>query len=303
MNWLQNWADYFHADASLLASKGVKVAATLLLAWLSYRALVLLTHRIEVAADDNDPDTFTEREQRARTLTQLLNNAGGVAISITALLTILNQFIEIAPLLAGVGVAGLAISFGAQNLVRDVIGGFFILLEGQFSIGDVIEVAGVSGMVERMTMRVVMLRDLDGTLHIVPNGNITLVSNKTRNWSRAVLDLAVSYKEDADRVMAVLRALSGELWRDQGWRGRLMAEPEVWGVERLGEHAVLIRLVANTQPGKQWEVSRELRRRIKQRFDAERIEIPLPQRVVHLGPSAAALEVLAAKSGPAAPSR
>ena len=292
MEWLQSWASYLHTDISYLARKGLRVAITLLVAWLSYRVLLILTHRIEVAADDHDPNTFTEREQRARTLTQLLNNAGGVAISVTAMLTILNQFIDIGPLLAGVGVAGLAISFGAQNLVKDVIGGFFILLEGQFSIGDVIEVAGVSGMVERMTMRVVMLRDTDGTLHIVPNGIITHVSNKTRGWARSVVDVFVGYKEDVDRVIEILRTLCHEVWLDPTWQPRLISEPVVWGVERLVEHAMVIRLVAATQPGKQWDVSREFRRRIKIRFDAEHIDIPLPQRVLNLGPSPAAMELL-----------
>lgn len=294
-DWLRDWADYLHMDAAVAAQKGIKVAVTLLVAWVGYRVWLLLTHRIEVAADDGDPSTFTEREQRAKTLTQLLNNFGGVIITIGAVLTILNQFIEIGPLLAGVGVAGLAISFGAQNLVKDLIGGFFILLENQFSVGDIIDVNGVGGVVERMTMRVVMLRDVEGVLHVVPNGSITVVSNRTRGWARAVLDVSVAYKEDVDRVIAVLQQIGRELWADATWKPRLVDEPAVWGVERLGENAVAIRLIANTQPGKQWDVSRELRRRIKGRFDAEGIEIPFPQRVLHLGPLPGALDLLTGK--------
>ena len=144
-------------------------------------------------------------------------------------------------------------------------------------------------------MRVVILRDVDGTLHVVPNHAITIVSNKTRGWARTVIDVAVGYREDVDRVIGVLKKICVELWKDAEWHSRLMAEPVVWGIERLGEHAMAVRLVANTHPGKQWEVGRELRRRIKVRFDAEKIEIPLPQRVLYLGPPADALAKAAAR--------
>lgn len=279
-------------DLDVALVRAVQVAAIAGGAYLAYRGLKLLTRRIEKAVEDDDPTTLSEREQRAKTLAQLLNSVGGVAIGVAAVLTILNLFIAIGPLLAGVGVVGLAISFGAQSLVKDVINGFFILLENQFGVGDVVEINGVAGAVEKMTMRVVMLRDLRGVLHVIPNGSITMVSNRTRGWSRTVLDVAVAYKEDVDHVIGVMREVAREFWSDPQWRSQLVEEPAVWGVEALADSSVNIRLVATTRPGAQWNVGRELRRRIKKRFDEEGIEIPFPQRTLHLGDSEALIQLL-----------
>ncbi len=273
-------------DMAWLLERAIQVLGILLLAYGGYRLLKLLTQRIERAVDDGDPNTLTEREQRGRTLAQLLNSVGAVAIGVGAGLTILNLFIEIGPLLAGVGVAGLAISFGAQSLVKDVIAGFFILFENQFGVGDVVEINGASGVVERLTMRVVMLRDVRGVLHIIPNGSIAMVSNKTRGWARAVVDVGVAYRENVDKVIHVMREVASEFWRDAGWKDRLLEEPAVWGVEQLADSSVNIRIVATVRPGKQWEVERELRRRLKNRFDQDGIEIPFPQRTLHLADSA-----------------
>ncbi len=175
-------------NLSDVLQKGLQAGGIIILAWIGIRLLEVLTRRLEVLVEDEDPTTVSAAEQRAHTLGQLLNSIGGVVITIGAGLTILNLFINIAPLLAGVGVAGLAISFGAQSLVKDVIGGFFILLENQFGVGDIVKINGTGGVVERTTMRVVMLRDVHGGLHVIPNGSITGVSNMTRGWSRAVLD-------------------------------------------------------------------------------------------------------------------
>ncbi|GBD31340.1 putative MscS family protein YkuT [bacterium HR33] len=289
-------------DLNVAVVRAVQVAGIVALSYLGYRLLKLLTRRIEKAVEDDDPTTLSEREQRAKTLAQLLNSVGAVAISIAAGLTILNLFIAIGPLLAGVGVVGLAISFGAQSLVKDVINGFFILLENQFGVGDVVEINGVAGAVEKMTMRVVMLRDLKGVLHVIPNGSINMVSNRTRGWSRTVLDVGVAYKEDVDHVIGVMRDVAREFWSDPQWKSQLVEEPAVWGVEALADSSVNIRLVATTRPGAQWNVGRELRRRIKKRFDAEGIEIPFPQRTLHLGDSEALIQLLSrreAESGTA----
>jgi small conductance mechanosensitive channel len=282
--------------AGLLVQRGVQILGVLLLAYLGFRVLKLVTSRIERAVDDGDPTTVSEREQRGKTLAQLLNHVGAVAIAVGAGLTILNFFIAIGPLLAAAGVAGLAISFGAQSLVKDVISGFFILLENQFGVGDIVEVNGVGGVVERMTMRVVMLRDVHGVLHVVPNGSINLVSNKTRGWARAVVDIGVAYKENVDNVIRVMRDVAAELWRDADWKGRLFEEPAVWGVEQLADSSVNIRLVAMTLPGKQWEVGREIRRRLKNRFDREGIEIRFPQRTLHLGDAEQLASLLSARA-------
>jgi small conductance mechanosensitive channel len=276
------WLNDIDPILGLVLIRVGKVTVIIVVAWLAFRVLKVLTARIQRRFEDDDQTTVSEIEQRAKTVVHLLNSVGAAAIGIAAVLTILNLFIPIGPLLAGVGVAGLAISFGAQSLVRDIITGFFILVENQFAVGDIVEVNGKSGVVERITLRVVSLRDVEGVLHTIPNGAINMVSNKTRVWARAVLDIGVAYKENVDDVIRVVNEVGAGLWADPDWQSKLAKEPAVWGVQDLGESAVNIRLVVETRPGKQWEIRRELLRRVKNRFDAEGIEIPFPQRTLHV---------------------
>jgi small conductance mechanosensitive channel len=259
------------------------------------RLLRVLTNRLRHIADDADPTTLSAAEQRAHTLAGIAHNIGAVLIWLGAALMILDQFIAIGPLLAGVGVVGLAVSFGAQSLVKDVISGFFVLLENQFAVGDVVEIDGTAGKVEHMTLRVVMLRDLSGVLHIIPNGSITKVSNMTRGFSRTVVDVSVPYGEPTDRVLRLLRDLAAELAADPAWRDACSEPPQVLGIEALADSAVTIRVVFATTAGRQWDVGREFRRRVKNRFDAEGIAIPFPQRTVHLGATDDLLDALAGR--------
>jgi small conductance mechanosensitive channel len=269
-------------DTAELARVGLRIAVIWGLAWVALRALRIVARRIVAAVDDGDPTTLTLREKRGQTIAQLIRGVGRVLIYLIALLLTLNIFIDIGPLLAGAGVAGLAISFGAQSLVKDVIAGFFILFEDQFAVGDIVEVGGKSGVVERMTLRSVTVRSLDGNIHMVPNGQITTVTNRTRGWARAVVEVGIAYHADVDRALAVFRDEARLLARDGTWRTRLTGEPEVAGVEQLAESAVVIRTLFLTGAGDQWDVAREFRRRIKNRLDREGIEIPFPQRTVHL---------------------
>ena len=201
---LRQIADFLRLDAAELVRKLAQVAFIWLLAFGAWRLVRLISRRIVKAVDDGDDAAFTEREQRGYTIAQLLRSLGRVVIVGVSILLSLNVFVNIGPLLAGAGILGLAVSFGAQSLVKDIITGFFFLLEGQFAVGDVIEVAGRSGVVERMTLRVVMLRDANGVVHIVPNGQITMVSNMTRKWSRAVVDVGVAYGTDVDKALSSL---------------------------------------------------------------------------------------------------
>ena len=261
----------------------VEIALIWLGAWLAYRGVKLIARRIIAAVDDGDDSTMTAAEKRGHTIAELVRSVGRITIfALGSLLTLQVIFHNISTLLAGFGVLGLAVSFGAQSLVKDLIAGFFILFENQFVVGDVIETANKSGEVESMTLRAVRLRDLKGVLHIIPNGQITSVSNLTRTWSRAVVDVRVSYGTDLDRALAVFRDESGRLNADPKWVARLQGPPEVTGVEELGESGVMVRVLFRTAPGAQWDVAREFRRRIKNRLEAEKIEIPLPQRTVHL---------------------
>lgn len=271
---LQRIAEIFRLDGAEIGRKVFQVVAIWLLSWLAVRLIRLAARRIEGMVDDHDPSITTLREKRGLTIAQLLRTVGGTFVLIVALLLSLNLFIEIGPLLAGAGILGLAVSFGAQSLVKDVITGFFLLLENQFALGDVIEIAGKSGVVEQITLRVVVLRDLEGARHIIPNSEIRTVSNKTAGWGRAVIDIGVGVAEDLDRVLAVTQDETGRLSQDEEWQPMLDGIPEVWGVETIGDNRIVVRIVARTQPGAQWGIGRELRRRLKLRFDAEGIRLP-----------------------------
>jgi moderate conductance mechanosensitive channel len=275
-------AEVLRVDGEAALRLGLRVLGIWILAWLGLWAVRLIARRIEKSMDDGDPSVTTLREKRGQTISQLLRSVGRVAIITIAILLTFNVFINIAPVLAGAGILGLAISFGAQSLVRDIISGFFILLENQFAVGDVIEAGGKSGVVERMTMRVVVLRDLEGTMHVIPNGEMKVVSNKTRGWARAVVDITVPYTEDVDRILEVIRDEAAQFSTDPVWGLQLDGPVEVLGVEELRDNSVVIRTLLKTQPGSQWSVAREFRRRLKKRFDRETIETPFQQRRVHV---------------------
>lgn len=279
---LDTVARFFHLESGVLLQKGVQILLIWLGAWAFILFVRFLARRILTAVDDGDDSTLTAREKRGQTVAQLLRSVGRVVTILVALIFTLDVFIDVTPILAGAGIMGLAISFGAQSLVKDILSGFFILLEGQFAVGDIIEVVGKSGVVERMTMRVVQIRDLEGVLHTVPNGEITTVSNKTRGWSRALLEIGVAYGEKVDDVLAVFADEAKRMAADAHWALRLDGDPEVAGVTSLADSSVVIRTLFRTVPGAQWEVGREFRRRIKNRLDAEGMEIPFPQRTLHL---------------------
>jgi moderate conductance mechanosensitive channel len=265
-------AAFFGTSRGAVVEKLINVVAIWLVAWLCYQLVRRVARRIVTRVDDHDDTTLTAAEKRGQTIAAVVRSVGRVVILVLAALLTAAQFIPIAPLLAAGGILGLAVSFGSQSLVKDVIAGFFIIFENQFAMGDVIEAAGKSGTVERMTLRVVMLRDVRGVLHVIPNGQITTLSNLTRSWSRAIVEVGISYTADLDRALSVFRDEIGRLRQDPAWQNRLEGEAQV-GVEELGQHAVMVRTWLRTVPGAQWDVAREFRRRIKNRLDAERIPI------------------------------
>ena len=272
-------------DPALIGPPLIRIVVVMLASYVGYRLIRILIRRlVDREIDETDPVLRRLREQRGKTLGSLLGSVAGIVITTIAALTILASFIDIGPILASVGVLGLAVSFGAQSLVKDVITGVFMLLEGQFAVGDVVRISDVSGAVEKVTLRTVVLRDLYGVVHIIPNGEITRVSNLTKTFSRAVLDIGVAYSEDVDRVIEVMGEVGAELAADEPWRTRLTGEPpRVLGVESLADSAVVIRMVVDTLPQQQFDVTRELRRRMKKRFDAEGIEIPFPHVTFYWG--------------------
>jgi small conductance mechanosensitive channel len=279
---LQFITELFRLAPGELSRVGLQVLVIWILAWVASRVIRVVARRIERAVDDGDDSTLTADEKRGHTIAQLLRSVGRVLVILIAVLLTLDVFIDIGPLLAGAGIAGLAISFGAQSLVKDVISGFFALVEGQYAVGDIIEAAGKTGTVERMTLRVIMLRDFHGVLHTIPNGQVTTVSNLTRGYSRSVVDVGVAYHADVDRALAVFADEARLMVADERWKATIGAPPEVMGVNDLADSAVVIRTRFLTTAGDQWAVAREFRRRIKNRLDREGIEIPFPQRTVHL---------------------
>lgn len=280
----------------------LRIGAAVLITFLLWWAFRVVLRRIERSLGEPQPGALTAHEQRTRTLVSLLRSVGRVIIVVTFTFMFMGAVgLDLGPLLAGAGVVGLAISFGAQSLVKDVISGLFILIENQFGVGDVIRIEGVSGTVEKMTLRVVVLRDAHGVVHIVPNGEIKKVSNLTRTWARVVLDVAVAYREDTDRVVKVMREVGRELWEDPEWRPLLVDPVEVPGIESFGDGTVSIRISAKTLPLKQWDVARELRRRLKHRFDREEIAVSSPSAhtvVMSGAPGAAQTVQLGAGTGP-----
>jgi len=249
------------------------------------RSVRLLRARIVRVMTRRTPGASAmELEKRGATIGGIIRRTVKTAIWIVAGVMALNEFdFDIAPILAGAGIVGLAVGFGAQNLVRDVIAGLFMLLENQVSINDVAIINGTGGLVEEINLRTTVLRGLDGTVHVFPNGGITSLSNMTREFSYYIFDVGVAYKEDTDRVVAVLRDVADELRRTEQY-GPSMLEPlDVLGVDQFADSAVIIKARVKTLPIKQWEVGREMNRRIKKRFDAEKIEIPFPHRSVYFG--------------------
>lgn len=266
---------------SALRIAGAVIGAFLLVRMLR-RALTRLQAKV---SDQTSP---IRSLQRTQTLAKVASSAGIVVIWSMVIFYGLSELgYNLAPLLAGVGVIGLAVGFGAQNLVRDVVSGFFVLLEDQYGVGDIIDVnQGVSGKVEQLTLRVTGLRGIDGTMHFIANGEIKIVSNRSKDWARAVVDVGVAYKEEPDHVREVLENVAIAAKEDATVGRHLYAVPEVLGVELLGEYEVIWRMLADTKPGKQWEVARDLRERVKVAFDETGIEIPFPHRVmVTTGPA------------------
>lgn len=229
-----------------------------------------------------------ERAKRTETFAKTVENIIRAVIVVMGSLMILRQAgIELAPLLAGAGIVGLAVSFGAQNLAKDVINGFFILAENNMNVGDVVQLAGKSGTVERITLRTTVLRDLEGNVHAVPNSEILTITNMTKEWSRAVIEIGVAYHEDVDEVIGTLREIGDGLAKDSVF-GQLIVEPmEILGLDSFGESSVNIKVMFKTRPVKQWEVAREFRRRVKKTFDERGIRIPVPHRMVYFGDAGA----------------
>ena len=244
----------------------------------------LRTRIVEMMKRKRGAETTLELEKRAATIGGIIRKTAAIVIWALALAMSLREVgFDIAPILAGAGVVGLAVGFGAQNLVRDVITGLFMLMENQISINDIAVINGTGGLVEEINLRTTVLRSLDGTVHVFPNGAITTLSNMTREFSYYVFDVGIAYKEDTDRVVEVLNEISEEMRQEEEFRPLILEPLDVLGVDSFGDSAVVVKARLKTVPSKQWQVGRAMNRRIKKRFDQEGIEIPFPHQSLYFG--------------------
>ena len=265
-----------------------KVLIILVLAFVLLKMLDFLSDHVakSVGKDDDPKDAVAarEREKRTETLIGIVKKAGSITIwSLVLILLLMQVGVDVAPLIAGAGVIGLAVGFGAQELVRDVITGFFMLLENHVRNGDVAIINGTGGLVEAIGLRTIRLRDMAGTVHIFQNGKISTLSNMTKDWSAMVFDLGVAYKENTDKVVEVVKRVGDELKSDPEFGPKILEDMEIFGVDSFGDNAVIVKARIKTEPIQQWTVGREFNRRIKMAFDAEGIEIPFPHRTIYFG--------------------
>lgn len=273
---LNNWSD----DAfDFVRHQVPRIIGVLIIAFILTRLLKAVSRRLsQLSTSEAFPSAV--RAQQLRTLSSVIHGVGIFVIAFVASLQILPLLgINMGPLLASAGIAGVAIGFGAQTLVRDFINGFFILVENQYDIGDVVKIAGVSGKVESMTLRRTVLRDADGTVHSVPSSQIAVVSNLTRDWTQLSMTISVAYNVDSDKVIKLLQEVGGELASDPDYSDKIVAKPEVPGIEKVSGSEIEYLMLVKTKPGAQDLVRRELRRRIKACFEKNKIEPGNPNRV------------------------
>jgi small-conductance mechanosensitive channel len=278
--------DYAEKLINWFLSAGFRIVIIIIAAYILLRIVNKIINRLEttIAAKNGEMISALEKERRVKTITSLLKHIVFIFVFAVAGIMVLKEFgMDIGPIIAGAGIVGLAISFGSQNLVRDVISGFFIILEDQIRVGDVAQINGTAGTVEEINLRTSVIRDLEGTVHVFPNGVISQLANKSKGWSRYVIDVGVAYHENVDYVIESLKKIGEEMVKDE-YFGTLILEPlDILGVDNFGDSAVVIKCMIKTQPLKQWEVGRELRRRIKNRFDELGIEIPFPHMSIYFG--------------------
>ena len=255
----------------------VEILLIVLLAYLALRLISRAIARFERHLGKSpSPDAF-EHAKRARTLSALIANTSRIFVVAAAVLMILDKIdVNIAPILATAGIAGLAVGFGAQTLVKDVISGFFLIFENQIRVGDAAEIDGVQGIVESIHLRTVVIRDQHGAVHVIPCGSIAKLANLTKDFAYAVVDAVVSHRNSPDVVLKAAQAAGQDLAKDAEWHDAVMGDVEVLGIETLDEAGFRVRLRLRTVPHRQWEVARELRFRLKQQFDAARVDLTTP---------------------------
>lgn len=262
---------------------GIKITAIVIATWIILRILRTIIRRLlkSIIGKTYKVRDGLAMEKRTATLESVFYSTVKIVVWIIAVMMIIPEFgVNIGPILAAVGVAGLAFGFGAQYLIRDLIAGLFIILEDQYRKGDSIKVGDIAGTVEEINLRKTVIRDIDGVEHHIPNGEIKITSNRTKLWSRVNLEIGVSYDTDLDKAIGVLNEVGEKMAKDKDWKDVITEAPQTLGVNEFADSAIIIKVSGQTKPGEQWNIARELRKRIKKAFDKEKIEIPFPHRVI-----------------------
>ena len=272
---------------------GIKIILVVIFTLIVIKVIKAVSNRLATVFLKKRSDE--ESKKRAKTLASVTQNFLIIMVLVVAAITVIGQLgIEIAPLLATAGIAGVAIGFAGQSLIKDIINGFFLLLWDQIRVGDYINISDKSGLVEMINMKMTVLRDFAGNVHYIPNGSIDVVTNMTKDYSRYLFEIGVAYREDVDEVMDVIRGVDSELREDPDFKEDILEPIEIFGLDKFADSALIIKARTTTKPLKQWRIAREFNRRLKKKFDEEDIEIPFPHTTLYIGKD---------KTGGAAPLR
>ncbi len=283
----QHFSEWLNLFWPWLLTHGIKILLVVIFGFILYRYISLFIRRIVLASMVSDSDKNSEAEKKRKdTLIRIFSWVSRILILAMSILIILQEIgVPIGPILAGAGIVGLALGFGGQYLIRDLISGFFIILENQYRIGDVVNLDGTSGLVEDISLRLTTLRDLDGTVHHIPHGEIKRVSNLSKYFSRVNLNIGIAYHSKLDHVITVVNKIGNDMAEDPLWKESILKAPQFLRIDNFGDSAIEIKIIGETPAHKKWDVTGELRKRIKIEFDREGIEIPFPQRVIHQVPA------------------
>lgn len=292
INWQEITSKYINEYSELiipwLLTSGIKIIFIISIAFFLNKILTRFIERaVRIAVRPDKYSSKEAEEKRENTLIQIFSTSSKIAILCITALMVLGEFgIEIGPILAAAGIVGLAFGFGGQYLIRDIISGLFIILENQYRVGDVVDLDLASGKVEQISLRKTTLRDIDGTVHHIPHGEIKKVSNLSNEFSRININIGVAYSSNIERVIVIINQIGNDLANDPEWKNYIIQAPQFLRIDEFADSSIVIKILGEALPDKKWDITGELRKRIKITFDKEGIEIPFPQLVIHKAPEA-----------------
>lgn len=277
-----NFSDFLMAAKNWAFTTGIKIIFIVLFTLILIKVIKMVSKRLSSVFLKKGADE--EAKKRAKTLASVIQNFLVILALVIAAITIIGHLgIEIAPLLATAGIAGVAIGFAGQSLIKDIINGFFLLMWDQIRVGDYVQISDKRGLVEMINLKMTVLRDFNGNVHYIPNGSIDVVTNMTKDFSRYLFEIGVAYREDVDEVMKIIREIDEELRKDPDFKEDILEPIEIFGLDKFADSALIIKARTMTKPLKQWRIGREFNRRLKKKFDEEDIEIPFPHRTLYIG--------------------